>query len=56
VIQFEPKDSKGKYKAQVASIDWSTCGRFIVVAFKVENLVAVWDVHTCNKILYINAD
>lgn len=35
VISLEPKD-KTKYKAQVASIDWSPDGRFIVVVFKNE--------------------
>ena len=34
-IQFEPKD-KTKAKAQVATIDWSHDGRFIVVVFKVD--------------------
>lgn len=52
VIQFEPRD-KAKCKAQVASIDWSLDGRFVVVCFKVESQVAVWDVLTCRKVVHI---
>jgi WD40 repeat protein len=43
VILFEPKE-KAKCKAQVCSIEWSSDGRFIVVCFKVEPQIAVWDV------------
>lgn len=49
-IQFEPKD-KSKGKAQVAAIEWSQDGRFIVVCFKQEVNIAIWDVLSCRKVL-----
>ena len=52
VIQFEPKD-KTKCKAQVCSIDWSTDGRYIVVSYKLDCQIAVWDVIACKKILHL---
>ena len=46
VIQFEPKE-KAKCKAQVQSIEWSSDGRFIVVCYKTEPQIAIWDVYSC---------
>jgi WD40 repeat protein len=37
----------------VASIDWSQDGRFIVVCFKVDVQIAIWDVVSCQKILHL---
>ncbi len=52
VLSFEPKE-KSKCKAQVATIDWSLNGRFILATFKVECQIVVWDVLTCEKVLHM---
>jgi len=40
----------------VSSIEWSSDGRYIVVCFKTEAQIAVWDVINCKKIIHIQAN
>lgn len=54
VLALEPKE-KAKCRAQAACIDWHVNGRFIVVTFKVECQVVVWDVLTCQKLLHLTS-
>jgi len=46
---MEPKD-KSQCKAVISSIDWSVDNRQICVTYKHENVVAVWNVSTAEKI------
>ncbi len=48
-FQIEAKD-KSKSKAQISNLDWSIDGRMVCASFKTENLVVVWNIHTCQKI------
>ena len=55
IFKLEPKD-KAICKAQISNIDWSVDGRQICASFKVENIVIVWNVSTCQKIYQFDAN
>ena len=49
MFKIEPKD-KINCKAMIANIDWSLDGRLVCACFKVENIVVVWNINSCEKV------
>ena len=55
LIRVEPKD-KSSCKSHISNIDWSLDGRLICVTIKADNLIAVWDVNTCQKVFCLDTE